>query len=142
VPEAYKVFINGEWTDNLSGETFDVTNPANGEVVARAPLCSAEDVDVAVRAARAAAPGWAGKSVGGRSKVLLKLSQLILEHGEELAELETREHGSPLTQDQGLRRPPVRRAVRVPRRCCPRPGGRDAAGGVVGHVPPWRRSPR
>jgi acyl-CoA reductase-like NAD-dependent aldehyde dehydrogenase len=93
---AYKAFINGAWTDSSSGETFPVTNPATGEVIAQVSLCGQAEVDLAVQAAAAAGPGWAGRPVAERSKVLLKLSQLIMEHQEELAELETREHGSPL----------------------------------------------
>ena len=92
----YKAFINGEWTDSASGETFAVTNPATGEVVADVSLCGEADVDRAVGAARAALPGWAGKPVSERSKVLLKLAELIRANEEELALLETREHGSPL----------------------------------------------
>ena len=92
----YQAFINGERAGGSTGETFGVTNPATGEEIARVALCGDADVDAAVKAAAAAAPGWAGKPVSERSKVLLKLSQLIMENAAELAELETREHGSPL----------------------------------------------
>jgi acyl-CoA reductase-like NAD-dependent aldehyde dehydrogenase len=92
----YKAFINGEWADSSTGETFGVTNPATGEEIARVALCAQADVDAAVAAAKAAYPGWAGRPQSDRSKVLLKLAQLIMENQAELAELETREHGSPL----------------------------------------------
>ena len=98
----YRAFINGEWTDSSTGETFGVANPATGEEFARVALCGQAEVDLAVQAASAAAPGWAGKPVSERSKVLLKLSQLILANMDELAELETREHGSPLRKTKNF----------------------------------------
>ncbi|OPY80936.1 MAG: Betaine aldehyde dehydrogenase [Syntrophorhabdus sp. PtaU1.Bin058] len=94
--EEYKVLIGGEWVKAGSGEMMDIINPATGEVIAKAPKCGPADVDKAVGAAVQAAPAWAAKTVGERSKVLLKLSQLIMGHHEELAKLETMEHGSPI----------------------------------------------
>lgn len=95
-PTTYRAFINGEWADGSTGETFGVTNPATGDEIARVALCTEADVDKAVAAAAAAAPGWAGRPVSERSKVLLKLAQLIMANAQELAELETAEHGSPI----------------------------------------------
>ena len=92
----YKMLIGGEWVGALSGATTKVINPANGEVVGIVPKCGPDDVDRAVAAAVKAGPEWAAKTMGERSKVLLKLSQLIMAHQEELANLETMEHGSPI----------------------------------------------
>ena len=94
--EEYKALIGGEWVKAEDGETMDVINPATGEIIAKAAKCGAADVAKAVNAAVQAAPGWAAKTVAERSKVLLKLSQLIMAHNEELAKLETMEHGSPI----------------------------------------------
>ncbi len=49
--EDYKVLIGGQWVSSASGETFEVTNPANGEVVGTVPKCGVADVDAAVQAA-------------------------------------------------------------------------------------------
>lgn len=94
--EEYKVLIGGEWVSSASGETMEILNPANGDVIATAPKCGADDVNAAVDAAAAAFPEWAAKPVGERSKVLLKLSQGIMANQEALAKLETMEHGSPI----------------------------------------------
>jgi acyl-CoA reductase-like NAD-dependent aldehyde dehydrogenase len=92
----YKVLINGEWVGASSKEKFEVINPANGQVVGVVPKCNSEDVDKAVGAAHQAAPAWAAKTMAERSKVLLKISQLIMNNQEELAKLETMEQGSPI----------------------------------------------
>ena len=92
----FKVLIGGEWVEAASGARANVINPATGEVIASVPKCDAADVDRAVAASLKAAPEWAAKTVGERSKVLLKLSQVIMAHHEELAKLETAEHGSPI----------------------------------------------
>jgi acyl-CoA reductase-like NAD-dependent aldehyde dehydrogenase len=92
----YKVLINGEWVSASTGETMKVINPANGEVVGLAPKCGPAEVDKAVTAANKAAPNWAAKTMAERSKLLLKLSQLVMSHQEELAKLETMEQGSPI----------------------------------------------
>ena len=94
--ENYKVLINGEWRESSTGEMLDIINPANGELVGRAPRCSALEVNQAVEAAAKAAPGWAALPMSERSKVLLNASRKIMENHEELAILETMEQGSPL----------------------------------------------
>ena len=76
----YKVLINGEWVAATSKEKFGVINPANGQVVGVVPKCNSKDVDKAVGAAHRAAPAWAAKTMAERSKVLLKISQLIIRH--------------------------------------------------------------
>lgn len=94
--EQYGAYIGGKWVEAESGETSEVINPATGQVIARTAKCGPADVDNAVRAALDAAPAWGSKTIGERSKVLLKLSQIIMAHQEELARLETLEHGSPI----------------------------------------------
>lgn len=92
----YKALIGGEWVKAESGETIDVVNPANGEVIASVPNCGPLEADRAVKAAHRALGTWAAKPIAERSKVLLKLSKIIMDHQEELARLETMEHGSPI----------------------------------------------
>jgi acyl-CoA reductase-like NAD-dependent aldehyde dehydrogenase len=94
--QEFKILIGGEWVNAATGQTMQVVNPANGNVVGKVPKCSNIELDRAVEAAKRAAPGWASKTIAERSKVLLKLSQIIMAHHEELAKLETMEHGSPI----------------------------------------------
>lgn len=94
--ENYKIIIGGEQVSALNGETMDIINPANGTIIAKVPKCGVSEVNLAVEAAAKAAPGWAAKTMGERSKLLLKLSQLIMTNLDELAKLETRQHGSPI----------------------------------------------
>jgi acyl-CoA reductase-like NAD-dependent aldehyde dehydrogenase len=98
----YKVLIGGEWCEAVKGERMEVTNPANGKPFASVPKCGPEDVDKAVDAALTAGPDWAGKPMAERSKALLRLSQLIRDNLQELAELETMEQGSPLRKTLGM----------------------------------------
>jgi acyl-CoA reductase-like NAD-dependent aldehyde dehydrogenase len=94
--EKYQAFIGGEKVDGSGGETFDVVNPATGQVIAAVAKCTPADVDKAVSAAQAAALDWASRPVSERSKALLRLSALLATHAEEFAALETAQHGSPI----------------------------------------------
>jgi 1-pyrroline dehydrogenase len=90
-------WIGGEWTDAAGGETMEVLNPATGETIAEVPRASAEDVDRAVEAAKRALPDWLETTPGERADLLLKLADAIDEHADELAELESRNVGKPLS---------------------------------------------
>src|SRR5205807_5396688 len=90
-------FIGGEWVDASGGETMEVVNPATGETIAEVPRASAEDVDRAVQAAKRALPEWLETTPGERSELLLKLAAAVDEHADELAELESRNVGKPLS---------------------------------------------
>jgi 1-pyrroline dehydrogenase len=90
-------FIGGEWVDSASGETMEVLNPATGETIAEVPKASAEDVDRAVQAAKKAFEEWFETTPGERAELLLKLADAIDENAEELAELESRNVGKPLS---------------------------------------------
>ncbi|MGB0097462.1 MAG: gamma-aminobutyraldehyde dehydrogenase [Solirubrobacteraceae bacterium] len=89
-------FIGSEPVDPAEGQTEPILNPATGEVIAYAPVSSAEDVDRAVRAAREAFPGWATTTPGERAYALLKLADAIEEHADEIAELESDNAGKPI----------------------------------------------
>src|SRR6266851_1617655 len=93
---SYKNFAGGEWVDAASGETMEVINPATGETIAEVPSCSAEDVDRAVAAANKALPDWLDATPKERSELLHKLADVLDEHAEELAQLESLNVGKPL----------------------------------------------
>jgi 1-pyrroline dehydrogenase len=93
---SYKNFVGGEWVDAASGETMEVINPATGETIADVPSCSAEDVDRAVAAANKALPDWLDSTPKERSELLHKLADVMDEHAEELAQLESLNVGKPL----------------------------------------------
>jgi betaine-aldehyde dehydrogenase len=88
-------FINGEFVDPVDGQTEDVINPSTGEAIAQAPVSTAEDVDRAVAAARKAFETWGTTTPRYRSECLLKLADVILEHGDEFADLESADAGKP-----------------------------------------------
>ncbi len=94
-------FIGGEKVEGRSGRAGDVWNPATGEVQARVPFASAEEVDRAVQAAKAAFPGWAATSAPKRAAVLFRMRELVIAHTDELAELIGREHGKTLADAKG-----------------------------------------
>jgi betaine-aldehyde dehydrogenase len=87
--------INGEFVKPASGEMEDVLNPADGEVIARAPLSNEEDVDRAVRAARKAAAAWEDTTPAERQVLLLKLADAFEERAQEITDLETMDAGKP-----------------------------------------------
>jgi betaine-aldehyde dehydrogenase len=94
--ETLQNFIDGEWVAPGEGRTEAVVNPATGEPVAEAPLSSAQDVDRAVRAARAAFPAWSTTTPSERSLALLRIADAIEARGDEIAELEAANAGKPL----------------------------------------------
>ena len=99
-----QMVIGGESVDAADGQTFDVVDPATGTVIATAPLGGREDVDRAVAAAQTAfedRKGWANWAAGKRGRSLAKLADLIKEHSEELAQLESRNVGKPITGARG-----------------------------------------
>jgi malonate-semialdehyde dehydrogenase (acetylating)/methylmalonate-semialdehyde dehydrogenase len=94
-------FINGALMTGGSGRDAPVFNPATGEVGARVPLASAEDVVAAVAAAAAAFPGWAATPPHIRARVLFRFRDLIDRHADRLSAVITREHGKTLSDAQG-----------------------------------------
>jgi len=91
-------FIGGEWRASLSGETFATLDPATGKQIGTLPRSTAQDVDDAVRAARAAFADkrWRGLTPMERSRILWRAADLMEEHIDELAELETLDQGKAL----------------------------------------------
>src|SRR5438034_1130944 len=91
-----QILVGGEWVGAASGETMEVLNPATEEVIAEVPRCDADDVGRAVAAAKKALPEWLETTPAERAEILLKLADLLDEHADELAEIESRNVGKPL----------------------------------------------
>jgi malonate-semialdehyde dehydrogenase (acetylating)/methylmalonate-semialdehyde dehydrogenase len=89
-------YVGGRWTASASTELLDVTNPAGGDVLARVPLSTAEELDAAVAAAREALPAWRGVSVPERARRLFTLREKLDARREELARSVTTEMGKTL----------------------------------------------
>ena len=93
----HKNFVGGEWVDSTGGETMEVLNPSTGEVIAEVARSTAEDANHAVEAAKNALPEWLETTPGERAELLFKLADLIEENAEELAALESKNVGKPLS---------------------------------------------
>src|SRR5881275_1673624 len=94
-----KLLIDGKWLAAASGRTFDSIDPATGEVLARVAEGDKADIDLAVKAARRAFESgpWAKMSASERGRIIWKIADLLEEHTEELAELETLDNGKPIS---------------------------------------------
>lgn len=92
-----KMLIGGRWVESVSGRTFETHDPSTGEVICRVAEGDAADVDLAVQAARRAFESgpWPKKSAAERGQLLHRLADLIEEHRNELAALETLDNGKP-----------------------------------------------
>ncbi len=93
--ETLSNFIDGELVAS-GADSEPVLNPATGEELTRAPRSTGEDVDAAVRAARAAFAGWSQTTPAQRAGVLLGIADVLEEHGEEIARLEALNAGKPI----------------------------------------------
>jgi 1-pyrroline dehydrogenase len=96
-----KNLVGGEFVGSERGEWERVTDPATGEVIGEVPRCAGEDVDRAVEAASRAFDGWFQTTPGERAGMLNALADAIEEHAEELARLESRDVGKPITSARG-----------------------------------------
>ena len=144
-------FIDGEFVDAAEGATEEVTNPANGEVIADMPLSTKEDVDRAVAAAKRAFDGWATTPPAERATAMLKLADLLDEHAEELSDLEAADAGKPRNAMLEDEMPAVSDTLRFFAGAGRIPEGQAAGeyvagrtsiirrepAGVVGQIAPW-----
>jgi malonate-semialdehyde dehydrogenase (acetylating)/methylmalonate-semialdehyde dehydrogenase len=89
-------YVAGRWTPAGGADLLDVTNPANGDVLARVPLSGAADLDAAVRAAREALPRWRAVSVPNRARMLFALREGLESRKEDLARSVTLEMGKTI----------------------------------------------
>jgi phenylacetaldehyde dehydrogenase len=98
IAQTHRMYIDGKFVNAASGKTLPVYNPATGEVMAHVPEAESEDVDRAVRAARRAFDGgpWPKMSPSQRGRLISKLADLLEQHLEEFAEIESMDNGKPL----------------------------------------------
>lgn len=94
--QTYENFVGGEWVGAVEGGTMEVLNPATGETIAEVPRGTQADVDRAVEAAKKALPEWLESTPGERAELLLKLADIVDEHAEEIAQLESVNVGKPI----------------------------------------------
>lgn len=92
------LWIGGQWKAARLGETFEVFNPATGEIIARCAAGDKADIDAAVQSARRAFQSgpWSRMTASERGRLIWRLGDLLEKHGDELAELETLDNGKPL----------------------------------------------
>ena len=94
-------FVNGQRRSGRSSRFGDVYNPASGEVTAKVPLASVQEVEGAVEAAAAAFPGWAATPPHMRARVLFRFRDLVERESDRLAAIITAEHGKVLSDAKG-----------------------------------------
>ena len=148
----HQMFVGGKWVDSSGGDDQEIINPANGKVIAHVPKGTAEDVERAVGAARKAYDEvWFDSTPRERSEALLKLADVILEHGEELAALESENVGKPLATTLSEEIPPTADCFRFFAGAARNLEGKSAGEymkgftsiirreslGVVGSIAPW-----
>ena len=94
-----KMMINGQWVDSISGKTFPTYDPATGKVLAQVAEGAAEDINLAVSAARRAFDQgpWRRMTASERGRLIWKLGDLLEQNLEEFAQLESLDNGKPLT---------------------------------------------
>jgi succinate-semialdehyde dehydrogenase/glutarate-semialdehyde dehydrogenase len=94
-------YVDGGWIDAESGETIDVTNPADGSVLGTVPKLGRAETRRAIEAAARAYPEWRAKSAKERSQILRKWHELMMANQEDLSLIMTAEQGKPLTESRG-----------------------------------------
>src|SRR6202051_3336530 len=99
VSRTHKILINGKWVGAASGKTFPTFNPATGDVLSQVAEGDKEDINLAVKAARAAfeTGPWSRITTSERGRMIWKLADLIEKHLEEFAQLESLDNGKPLS---------------------------------------------
>jgi len=108
-----QAFIDGDYRDASSGETFDCVSPADGRTIAQVAACAAADVDAAVASARRSfeAGDWSRESPAGRKRVLRRFSELLLANCDELALTETLDMGKPISDSLAIDVPGAARCI-------------------------------
>jgi aldehyde dehydrogenase (NAD+) len=104
-----KLFIDGEWRKAESGASFETSNPATGEVLARIAQAGQADIDAAVKAARRAQGPWSRLSGHERAKYLYALARLVQRHSRLFAVVEALDNGKPIRETRDIDVPLVAR---------------------------------
>ena len=99
--EKFGQFINGEWKKSSKGETYEVINPANEEIIGSASKASSEDIELALKSAEKGLEIWKNTSPWERSKIIRKISELLRKKTDVLAKWLTLEVGKPLIEAAG-----------------------------------------
>ena len=115
--EILRNFVGGRWVESRAREFLDVYNPARGEVIARTPLSTGEDLDAAVAAAKKAFPGWRDTPAVVRARALFRFRDLLEQNFEELARTVTAENGKTIDESRGS----VRRGIECVEVACGSP---------------------
>ena len=102
-------FINGAWQKSASGDYFDTTDPSTGEVLAAIAQGTADDVNAAVQAARAALSKWQALTPHARARYLYAIARQVQKHSRRLAVLETLDNGKPIRESRDIDIPLVAR---------------------------------
>jgi len=147
-----RAYIDGAFVDAVNGETFDNLNPATGRVLNKVAACSADDIDKAVAAARRSfeSGSWSRLAPAERKAILLRFADLIEEHTDELALIDSIDAGKIITDGREADLPDVVLTIRWYAEAIDKvfgkvsPTGADNVGlivrqpaGVVGIVVPW-----
>ena len=112
--ETVPLLQSGQWLEVKSDRWSDVFNPSTGQVIARVPLCSAEQTAAVVEAAAAVQPAWAATPIVERARIMFRMRELMDQHFDDLAAIVTREHGKTL----GESRAEVQRGVEMVEFAC------------------------
>lgn len=99
--EMLRPYINGTFVQSKTDKYMPIYNPSTGEVIAQTPCCTAEEVEAAIAAAKAAFPGWADTPVQKRVEVLYKFRDLLIENMDELTFILARENGKNWDEAKG-----------------------------------------
>jgi len=95
-----KNYIGGEWVES-KGETLDVVNPATCQIIAKVPMSTKDEVDLAVEAAKEAFEDWRRTPPVARARYLFRLKELLEENFEEISRVQTQEHGKTIDESRG-----------------------------------------
>ncbi|OYP34005.1 methylmalonate-semialdehyde dehydrogenase (CoA acylating), partial [Lachnotalea glycerini] len=99
--ETIKYFVGGEYRESKTTKFNDIYNPSTGEVVAKAPCCTKEEVEEAIAIAKEAYKTWSQVPVIKRAQVMYKVRELIIKYMDELTVLVSQEHGKVLSEAHG-----------------------------------------
>jgi aldehyde dehydrogenase (NAD+) len=133
-------FINGAWAEPSAKQYFDTSDPSTGDKLASVAQGSAADIDAAVKAARAALPGWQALSPHSRSRYLYALARQVQKHSRLFAVLETMDNGKPIRESRDIDIPLVARHFYYHAgwaQLLPQEFPDYSACGVVGQIIPW-----
>lgn len=101
MPEKLKYFCNGQYVESKTDVYYDLHNPSTGEVTGYAPCCTADEVNEAIAAAKAAYPAWSATPAIKRAQILFKVRDLLIENMEELTRLVAEENGKVWAEAEG-----------------------------------------